>query len=153
MTNKINIFCLVGAHNPDSKWQLDHSDYCADYVCHCRDCQKLVMRSSVLSQLRADLQKLNKIRLRRRRDSFAAALPFFTTKLAVFNMETSALVGHYEAGSVIYKKDLRKLHDSYVVVSARFLGINYQKRLSGVSLFENLYAYFDMYPDSEYYTL
>jgi hypothetical protein len=153
MTKKINIFCLLGAHVPNEKWQLELAEYRSNNVCRCKDCDKIVLRSDWLPQLRSDLQKLNRIRLKRKRDRFAASLPLFTTKLTICNASTGSVLGCYRAGMAIYKKDLARLSNSYVIVSARIFGFYYRKEVSGLSLFDKLYTYFDNHPDQEYYTL
>lgn len=153
MAKKINVWCVLGAHVPNEKWQLEHTGYRSNNVCRCRDCDKIVLRSDWLPQLRSDLQKLNRIRLKRKRDQFAASLPFFTTKLTVIDATTNAVIACYRSGMSIYRKDLLKLSNSSVVISARLFGYHYQKKVSGLSLFDKLYTYFDKHPNQEYYTL
>ncbi len=153
MVKKINVLCLVGAHLPDERWYLEYGEFTSNNACRCKKCGKVVHRTDWLPQLHLDLQKLNRLRLKRKRDLFAASLPLFTTRLVVFSDRTNELIGIYRAGMAIHKKDLAKLAASTVIVSALIFGIIYQNKMSGLVLFDKLYNHFDKHPELDYYTL
>lgn len=151
---KINVLCALGIHNPDGDWlAVPLSRAKTELACFCKTCKAPVTHSQTLSLLRGDLQKLNKIRLRRRKDAFFAALPYFTTMLTVVESGTNRILRQYKAGDRIRRVDLEDYKSVEFLVSARWLGFAYQKKEAGGFLLELLWQYFEADSSRQYYRL